>query len=100
MMTPEKTQQLFDALELDALPADDQEEVLLTMGELIFKDTLIRCLEAMSSSDRAELARLADSGAPPDDVAGFIVARVPDADQRAAAAVDALADDILAVTKP
>jgi hypothetical protein len=52
MMTPEKTQQLFDALELDALPADDQEEVLLTMGELIFKDTLIRCLEAMSERPR------------------------------------------------
>jgi len=99
MLTPTRAQQVFDALELEALPMSDQEEVLLTMGELIFKDTLVRCLEAMTPDDRAAFAALADGGASPDEVAQFVVSKVPDADRLAGAAVDELADDILAVTQ-
>ncbi len=99
MMTPDKTKEVFDSLDLAALPENEQEEVLLTMGELIFKDSLMRCIEAMTPEDRSEFAKLADSDASADEIAEFVVARVPDADALVAAAMNELSDDILAVTK-
>jgi hypothetical protein len=98
MIDPKTSQRVFDALDLEALPAEEQEEVLLTMGQLVFKDTLVRCLEAMSSTDRAAFAELAADDASADDIAAFLVARVPDADRLAGEALADLAGDILSVT--
>lgn len=99
MNTKTVSEQALQSLGLDSLTAEEREEVLGTMGELIFKDSLVRCLEAMPPEDRDAFAKLASSGASPDDIASFVAERVPAVDKIVADVVNDLSDDILSVTK-
>lgn len=97
-MGPSQLEAIMKALDVDALPPDEQEEVLLKVGELVLRDSLVRCLASLTEKERDEFGELTKSDASPDDVATFLVEHVPDADRYVGQAVDELTNDILAVT--
>lgn len=96
---PSRFPELIDALGLDALEIAEQEDILLSLGDLIFKDTLVRLIERMDDEARDTFAALIDHGATEEEVSAFLEQNVPTADAVVKEAVDELADDILAVTK-
>lgn len=98
MPTDTNFAKIIDALGLDALEMEEQEEILLSLGDLIFKDTLVRLIEKMDDETRDTFSALIEHGATEDEVSAFLQANVPTADAIVKEAVGELADDILAVT--
>ena len=89
----------MQSLNLDALGTAQQEEVLATMGELIFKDVLVRCLEVLSPKQRETFAAVAAEGNP-DKAGAYLEQHIEELDQIVADAVGDLSRDILSVIKP
>ncbi len=83
------------ALELASLSPVEQEEALLTAGDLIFKESLVRLAERMDDSMASELETLLDKGASDEEIAAFIEERVPGADEAVQGAVDEVVGAIL-----
>ena len=96
-MGTNKFASIMKALDVGALPEDEQEEVLAKLGELVLRDTLVRCLSTLGDKEREEFAELTKDGTP-DDVAEYLIKHVPDADKHVEEAFAELTDDILAVT--
>jgi hypothetical protein len=97
MMNAMPSKQLFDALGLEALSPIEREQVLSSVGELVFKDALMRCLESLSPADREAFLGLPE--ADPGKAAAFLAERVPGADRFMQESLDDLTSDILAVTQ-
>jgi hypothetical protein len=97
MLTSERTTRLAKSLNLEALTESERGAVLASMGELVFKDALVRCLESLSPADRAAFAALPD--ADPEAVTRFLAEKVPDAGRFVEAAAGELTDDILSATQ-
>lgn len=89
---------LVQALDLEALPVEDQEEVLVTMGDLIFKSSLVRLLERMDDAAKEAFVALIEKNASEIEMNDFLADKVPGADEAVAEAVEDLTSDILAVT--
>ncbi|MBI4993303.1 MAG: hypothetical protein HZC26_04200 [Candidatus Magasanikbacteria bacterium] len=73
---------ILPSLGLRDLPADKQEQMLLKIGDIIFKRILIRAIDSMSEPAKAEYEKLlktksADAGAALD----FFRAKLPNFDQ-------------------
>lgn len=86
------------ALDLEALPPEEQEAFLLELNAVIFKGSMIRIIERMDEETRDAFAALVDSGADEQAIGAFLQARVPDVDAAVTETVQELTDDILAVT--
>lgn len=91
------TSTLLEALDLEALAPEQQEELLLEVNALIFKGTLVRLLERMSDEARDQFNALMDTDPLEEQVMRFLEDTVPDADQAVEETVQELRDDILAV---
>ena len=89
---------IIDALELEMLEPDEQEEIMSDIGSLIFQGSLIRLMQTMDPKTKDEFGALVDSDAPEEDVADFIAKRVPGADRIITETIKDMTDDILAVT--
>lgn len=101
MPTTENTQeQLLAALDLEGLPPEEQERLLLDLNSLIFRGSLLRLIEAMEEPARAEFAALMDSGADEGAIEAFLAARGPSADEAVRETIQDLTDDILSVSTP
>jgi len=88
---------LLEVLDIEGLPPEEQEELLLELNELIFKGTLVRLIERMDDATRADFDDLMGGEPSEDQVMAFLQERVPDADQAVEEVVQELRDDILAV---
>ncbi|MDP3403018.1 MAG: DUF5663 domain-containing protein [bacterium] len=97
-MNPTNLSPVLEALELNELPVEEQEALLVDLNELIFKGTMVRLIELMDESSRDEFAKLMESGADEAVVEAFLREKVPNADRAVEETVAELADDILAVT--
>ncbi len=86
------------ALEIDEMTEKEQEELMLDLGELIFKGTIIGVMEIMDEKTKNEFHKLIDRNATQDELAAFIEDNVPGANEIALETVMNLTDDILAVT--
>jgi hypothetical protein len=89
---------LLAALKLDQLEPHEQEEMLITLGDLVFKGTLVRIIEEMEESDLDAFEKLMAEGAPEEQILEFIREKVPGADAAVADTIAELSGDILAVT--
>lgn len=89
---------LLDALELDALKPEEQEEILDDIGEIIAEGTMTRLMEQMDDATSAEFTKLLESEASEEQVDAFIKEHVPNSEQILQDTIDELQDDILAVT--
>ena len=55
-MTDSSSNALIDALGLDELSPEQQEELLLELNEVIFRGSLVRLIERMDESAKADFA--------------------------------------------
>ena len=69
--------QVMDALDLNALLAEEQEALLLDLNSLIFRGSMVRLIERMDEGSREEFAKLmesdADDASPWDDGARTVL---------------------------
>lgn len=89
----------MEALDLEALPLEEQNELLLDLNSVIFKKSLVRMIENMSDATRAEFAALMENEASEEDMEAFLTTKVPRAEEAVQEAVETLTDDILAVSE-
>lgn len=92
-------EQIAEALDLDSLPIDEQEQIMLDLNGLIFRGSLVRLYEQMDGATRDSFTKLLESDASPDELQAFLKDKVPGAESAVRSAVQDLVDDILAVTK-
>lgn len=98
-MTDSKMPAILEALDIKSLPVKDQEEILLTLGDLIFKGSLVRLIERMDDATKDEFAKLLSEDAPEERIQAFLKEKVPGGDEVVKETLDELTSDILAVTK-
>lgn len=98
MTDTSRFQKLMEALDLSILPLEEQNELLLDLNTVIFKNALARMIENMNEQAREEFARLMEEEADEDALEEFLTTRVPGAEQAVQAAVEGISDDILAVS--
>lgn len=96
--SPEKMT-LLEALDISALPAEEQEELLLDLNSLVFRGTLVRLIERMDEDARKDFDALMETDPDEAEVEAFLMERVPDADTAVEETLQDLTNDIVAVTK-
>ncbi|MFZ1988020.1 MAG: hypothetical protein WAV21_03265 [Minisyncoccia bacterium] len=89
---------LLQALNLEDFPLKEQEEMLLSVGDLVFKNSLVKLLEQMDDAMKDAFAALLEKNPSEEEVVAFLQ-KVPGADKAVAETVQELTDDILAATK-
>ncbi|CAN5697030.1 hypothetical protein BH11PAT2_BH11PAT2_05100 [soil metagenome] len=94
------TSDILTLLNIQELPSEEQEELLLDLTSLIFKGSLVRIIELMDSDTRDSFNSLMDTDPVEDEVEQFLTDNVPGADQAVQDTLDELRNDILAVTGP
>lgn len=97
-MTDAAKKSIIEALDLAALPAKDQEDILLTLNDLIFKGSLARIIESMDDTTRDSFSKLFEAGASEEEISAFLESHAPHADEAVQETIDELAGDILAVS--
>ncbi len=90
-----KFEKLIEALDLAALPTEEQETLLLDLNTTIFKSALLRMIETMDEPTREEFAALMDREASEEELETFLREKVPGAEAAVNEAVETIADDIL-----
>ncbi len=98
-MTTNPLSDITTALGLTELEPAEQEEVLLTLNDLIFRSSLVRVIEKMDDATRESFSVLLAKDAPEEEIEAFLKQNVPSADTAVQEAIAELTDDILAVTK-
>ena len=81
-------------------PDTAQEELLLTLSDLVFKSAFLRIVAAMDDSTRSEFAALVEAGASPEVLDDFFKKRVPGAERATKDALEDLAADLAALDIP
>jgi len=92
------TASLLNALGIEELLPEEQEELLLDLNSLIWEGSLIRLIEKMDDATKEAFEKLLAADAGEDEVQAFLDEHVPDSGQAVADTVQELTDDILAVT--
>ena len=69
---------ISDALDLSALPPEEQEEIIQRVGALVYQNVLTRALEVMPESDQNDFEKLLDRNAGPEEIFMFLKNKVPD----------------------
>lgn len=88
----------MDILGIEELQPEEQEALLIDLGDLIFKGSMLRILEIMEESAKERFNLLMASDPSDEDLQDFLREHVPGADQAVMETVQELTDDILAVT--
>lgn len=65
-----------NVLELDELPAKEQQEILLRVGAIIYQNVLMRVMETMTDGDTDEFEKLLDNNAKPEEIFSFLKNKV------------------------
>ena len=99
MTTNTNIQTLLEALNVSELPVEEQEELILSLNDMVFEGTLVRLIERMDEPTREEFSALLEKDTPEEEVEAFIAERVPDADKAVEETVADLTNDILSATK-
>jgi hypothetical protein len=63
-------------LELENLPLEERQEVILRVGALIYQNVLMRAMEIMTEKDKDEFEEMLDKNAGPEDIFSFLSERV------------------------
>ncbi|MEA2701303.1 MAG: hypothetical protein QOE22_12 [Candidatus Parcubacteria bacterium] len=89
---------LLEALDIDELPPEEQEALLLDLGDLVFRGSMLRLIERMDLKTKDDFDALLDTNPSEEDVMDFLTARIPDADSAVEETLADIRNDILAVT--
>lgn len=69
---------ITNALEIDSLPPEEQQEIILRVGAIIYQNVLIRVMEILTDSEQDEFEKLLDAGAKPEEIFSFLKDKVKD----------------------
>lgn len=69
---------ISDTLELENLPLEERQEVILRVGALVYQNVLMRVMEIMTEKDQDEFEKLLDKSAGPEEIFTFLKDRVED----------------------
>ena len=69
---------ISSALEINSLPPEEQQEIILRVGALIYQNVLIRVIEMMTEKDQDEFEKLLDKNANPEDIFSFLKEKIKD----------------------
>lgn len=94
----QETKTLLEALDIDELQPEEQEELMLDLGDLVFRGSMLRLIERMDDKTKDDFNTLMDAEPSEDAVMEFLQARVPDAGQAVEETLADIRSDILAVT--
>lgn len=100
-MTPTESRyaQIKDALGLEHLSVEEQEEILLDLDDMIQKGTLMRIVERMEDKTKSEFMKLAENEASEEEMDRFLREHVPEAQKALEETVEEITNDILATRK-
>lgn len=97
-MTTSQSKTLLDALDLATLPEEDQEEILLTLNDLIFRGSLVRLIERMDDAEREMFSGLVGRDVEEGELLEFLK-KIQGSEDVVKETVDELTNDILSVIK-
>lgn len=83
---------------MSELAPEEQEELLLDLGDLVFQGTMLRLMERMDDAASDAFSDLLDKDPSEEELEAFLKAHVPDADAAVAETLAEIRSDILAVT--
>lgn len=89
---------ILDALDIKDFSPEEQEELLLDLGDLVFRGSMLRLIERMDDETRREFNSLLERDPSEEETMRFLTERVPDADAAVEETLADLRSDILAVT--
>ncbi len=72
---------IVHALEIDKLPPEEQQEIIVRVGALIYQNVLMRVMETMPQADQDEFEKILDKNAGPEEIFTFLKNKVPDFEQ-------------------
>lgn len=67
---------ITNALELDSLPPEEAQEIILRVGALIYQNVLMRVMEIMTEVDQDEFEKLLDNNTQADEIFIFLKNKV------------------------
>jgi succinate dehydrogenase flavin-adding protein (antitoxin of CptAB toxin-antitoxin module) len=97
-MSQPREAQLLEALGIEELEPQEQEEILNDLGEIVFKGSLLRMFETMDEHTKEAFEKLLAADPSDEELQDFLAKNVPQADQAVNETVEELTSDILAVT--
>jgi len=65
-------------LELENLPPEERQEIILRVGALIYQNVLMHVMEVMKEEDQDEFEKLLDKNTGPEDIFMFLKDKVKD----------------------
>mgnify|MGYP001608058121 FL=1 len=69
---------ITDALDLSALPVEEQQEILIRTGTVIYQNVLMRVMEILTEEEQNEFEKLLDNEAKPEKIFSFLKNKVKD----------------------
>lgn len=69
---------ITNVLELEKLPLEERQEIILRVGALIYQNVLMRVMEIMTEKDQDEFEKLLDKNAGPEDIFAFLKEKIND----------------------
>ena len=64
------------ALDIEGLPVEEQQEIILRVGGIIYQNVLMRVMETMPDTDQDEFEKLLDKNAQPEEIFSFLKNKV------------------------
>lgn len=98
MTTLQDMSGILRALEIENLSSEEQEELLLDLGDLVFRGSMLRFIERMDDATRESFNTLLDRNASEQEITDFLQKHIPNADAVVEETLADLRSDILAVT--
>lgn len=80
MDTYQMKQVIISAFNLGDMPAELQDDLIATIGELVVQGLLIQATDAMDEAQLAEFEKISEESQDPDEIMSYIEAFIPDFD--------------------
>ncbi|MFA6524485.1 MAG: DUF5663 domain-containing protein [Candidatus Paceibacterota bacterium] len=69
---------IIEILDLDNLPREEAEEILIRTGAVIYQNVLMRVMETMSEKDQDDFEKILDNEGKPEEIFSFLKDKVKD----------------------
>lgn len=69
---------IVSALELENLPLEERQEIILRVGALIYQNVLMRAMETMTEKDQDKFEKILDKNAGPEEIFAFLKDKTKD----------------------
>lgn len=93
-----QSKNLLQALTNESQSVEQQQDSLISMGELVFRESLVRLIAAMDTPTQEAFDELLSKNPSEDELMTFLSEKVPNAEAIVQGGIDEIGDDILAAS--